>query len=529
MQESMPLVLVLLAALAGVHLLAQRVSTPAPILLAIVGAAVALIPGLPRLRLDPDLILVLFLPPLLYADAFDTSWIDFRRWLRPILMLAVGLVLLTTLVVGLVAHAFMPSIPWAVCFVLGAIVSPTDTVAVQAVIERLHVPRRVTAILGGESLVNDATGLVGVQVGVAVALSGAFEAKALAYEFAWVAGGGIAVGLAAGSLFAVANRFIREARILFVLSLLSPYMAFLAAHALGTSGVLAVVIAGFVVAWRIHTVPAKARVELYSTWEMMVFVLSGLCFVFIGLETPELLMNAHASETSVFAAGLAVSATVIVTRIVWCIPNSYIPAWLSRSLRAREGGYPQIKNVALVSWCGVRGIVSLAAALSLPHVLDDGSPFPGREEVIACTLVVILVTLILQGSTLIPLIRLLGLRDDDDSAHEICAAREAVLAAGIARLDAYCSETSCPISVHHWRTSMADELVTLREEDEEARQLASTRLSVSKDVHREVARAQAGALLALRDAGTINDNTYMHLQLELDRQSMVTADAVPTR
>lgn len=522
MQESLPLVLVLLAVLAGVHLLAQRVTTPAPILLAIAGGLVALIPGLPRMELDPDLILVLFLPPLLYADAFDTSWIDFRRWLRPILMLAIGLVILTSLVVGLVAHSFMPSMPWAVCFVLGAIVSPTDTVAVQAVIERLHVPRRVTAILGGESLVNDATGLVGVQVGVAVALSGAFEAKALALEFAWVAGGGIAVGLAAGVAFAQANRFIREPRVLFVLSLLSPYFAFLTAHALGTSGVLAVVIAGFVVAWRIHTVPAKARVELYATWEMLVFVLNGLCFVFIGLETPRLLREAHATDSSVFVAGLAVSAAVIVTRIVWCLPNSYLPFWLSRSLREREGGYPPLQNVTLVSWCGVRGVVSLAAALSIPHMLDDGSPFPGRNQVIACTLVVILVTLIAQGLTLIPLIRLLGIRDDDDTAHEVCAAREAVLAAGIARLDEYCSETSCPISVHHWRTAMADELVTIRDEDEEERKLASTRLAVSLDVHREVARAQANALLALRDQGKINDNTYMELQLELDRRSIVT-------
>mgnify|MGYP000195989289 CR=1 FL=1 len=517
MQESMPLVLVLLGVIAAVHLLAQRVTTPAPILLALGGALVALIPGLPHLELDPDLILVLFLPPLLYADAFNTSWIDFKRWLRPILMLAFGLVALTTLVVGLVAHAFLPELPWAVCFVLGAVVSPTDTVAVQAVIERLHVPRRVTAILGGESLVNDATGLVGVQVGVAVVLSGAFEAQSLVLVFSWVVIGGVAVGLAAGVLFSLANRFIRETRVLFVLSLVSPYLAFLVAHQLGTSGVLAVVIAGFVVAWRIHTVPPRARIELYSTWEMFVFVLNGLCFVIIGLQTPYLLLETNAANPVVFKAGLAVSAAVIVTRIAWVFPGAYLPLLFSKSLRAKEGGYPPARGVVLASWCGVRGIISLAAALSVPRFLDDGSPFPGRNVVIACTLVVILVTLIAQGLTLQPLIKLLGLRADEDSAQEVRSAREAVLSAGIARLDAYCSETSCPISVHHWRSLMADELVTLRDADGERGKRAASRLAVSNEVRREVTKAQESTLLELRDGEKINDNTFLDLQLELDR------------
>lgn len=518
MQESLPLVLVLLAALAVVHLVAQRLSTPPPILLAIAGAIVALIPGLPRLELDPDLILVLFLPPLLYADAFDTSWIDFRRWIRPILMLAFGLVALTTLVVGLVAHALLPELPWAVCFVLGAIVSPTDTVAVQAVIERLHVPRRVTAILGGESLVNDATGLVGMQVGVAVMLSGAFEAKSIAVEFAWVVVGGVAVGLAAGLLFSLANRHIREPRILFVLSLLSPYLAFLVAHELGTSGVLAVVIAGFVVAWRIHTVPPRARVELYSTWELFVFVLNGLCFLIIGLETPYLLVETNVTSPAVFHAALCVSAAVILVRVAWMFPAAYVPLLLSRRLREREGGYPKVQGVVLASWCGVRGVVSLAAALSVPRFLDDGAPFPGRDAIVACTLVVILVTLVAQGLTLQPLIRLLGLRADDDTAHEVCQARETVLTAGIARLDEFCSETSCPLSVHHWRTLMADELATIRAEDTESARAAAGRLAVSNEVRREVSRAQSRALLELRDRGTINDNTYLELQLEIDRR-----------
>ena len=517
---------VLLAVLVVGQLVSRKVRAPVPVILAILGACVSWVPWLSREPLDPDLILFLVLPPLLYAEAFEASWTDFRRWLRPILMLAVGLVLFTTVVVGVVVHAVLPQMPWPVCFILGAIVSPTDTVAVQAIIERLHVPRRVTAILGGESLVNDATGLLGVQLGVAVLLSGAFQAKAVVFQFAWIAAGGVAIGIAAGLLFALINRIVRDVSALFVLSIVSPYTAFLVAHQLGTSGVLAVVVAGFVVSWRVHTIPAVARVELYSTWNMLVFVLNGACFVVIGLVAPRLYLETKiAAGPEVFLAAMLVAAAVIAARIVWVLPMAYVPLFFSRAFRQREGGYPPWKGVTLASWCGLRGVISLAAALSLPRLIHE-APFPARDAVVACTVIVILVTLVVQGLTLEPLVRLLGIPSDEDSAAEVLQARETVLAAGIARLDEYCSETSCPISVHHWREAMADELAILREEDEEQRRLAKTRVEVSKEVRREVARAEEAALLELRDSGVINDKTYLDLQLDLDRQNM---EGMPVR
>jgi len=516
----LPLLIALLSALAFASLLAPRLRVPQPVLLALVGGALAFVPGVPRAPLDPALILAYFLPPLLYADAFHTSWADFRRWLRPIVMLAVGLVAFTILTVGLTAKWFLPQLPWAACFLLGAIVSPTDTVAVQAVLERLRVPRRLTAILGGESLVNDATGLVGVQLCLAVLINGVFDAGEVAIDFVEVAGGGAVVGLAVGAVFAMANRIVRERTVLLVLSLLAPYLAMQVATALGFSGVLAVVVAGFVVAWRVHSVPPDARVELYTTWDMLVFVLNGLCFLFVGLETPHLLreMRVHESEHLV-RTGLVVSLVVILTRVAWMYPAAYLPLFLSPRLRAHEGGYPSVRGVTLASWCGVRGAVSLAAALALPTTLD-GAPFDGRDEIVACTLVVILVTLLLQGSTLSTLVRLFGLREDEDTVVERRAAREAILEAGIARLDAFCSETSCPLAVHHFREHMADELASLRALDDEQRASARTRLAVSVEVHREVARAQAAALLGLRDRGAINDQTYLALQLELDKQAL---------
>lgn len=519
MSELLPIVVALLATVVLSNVVAPRVRLPEPVVLALAGLAIAFVPGLPDAPLDPELILYVFLPPLLYADAFATSWVDFRRWLRPILMLAIGLVAATILVVGLVAKAFLPELPWAACFVLGAVVSPTDTVAVQAVLERLRIPRRATAILGGESLVNDATGLVGVQLGVALVLTGAFEASTLLGTFALVAGGGVAVGAACGSLFAWLNRHVRGTTTLFALSLLAPFLAFALAGALGASAVLAVVVAAFVVAWRIHEVPPASRLDLYSTWQLVAALLNGVCFVFIGLETPRVVRaTAIADSGELLTAGLAVGAAVILVRFAWVFPFAYLPLALSPRTREREGGYPPWRSVVLAGWCGVRGVISLAAALALPETLPDGSPFPGRDAILACTLAVIVLTLFLQGTTLHPLIRWLGLREDARTGEEERTARESVLRAGIERLDLFCSEVSCPVSVHRWREQLADELATMRHEDEGERALAASRLAVSREVRLAVAEAQSVELLRLRDAGDIDDQTYLALQLEVDRE-----------
>ena len=515
-----PIVLILVAVLAVVAamtLLAPRLHVPPPILLACAGVALAFVPGIHRQRLSPDLILIGFLPPLLYADAFATSWRDFQRWLRPITMLAVGLVAATILSVGLVAHQVMPDLPWSACFLLGAVVSPTDTVAVQSVLERLRIPRRMTAVLGGESLVNDATGLVGVQLGVAVVLQGAFSTGAMLGRFVWVAGVGIGVGVTVGALAALLNRRVREAPVLFTLSLLAPYLAYVTALELEASGVLAVVASGFLVAWRIHHIPSQSRVRLYAGWEFLEFLLNGFCFVYIGMEAPYVLrLMADSGECRLWA-GLLVSGAVIATRVLWCLPMAYLPLWLWPRLRAREGGYPPLRSVLVVSWCGVRGAVSLAAALALPAIDNEGFPFPGRDAIEACTLAVILCTLLLQGLTLHPLVKLLRIPDDPGTEEEARRAREQVLQAGIARLDAFCSEHSCPVAVHRYREAMADQLAALEATDAAVRSEAAQRLAVSQEVRREVHAAQEAALLLLRNRGQINDQLYSELLLELDR------------
>lgn len=521
MPETLNFVTLVLATLAVVTLLAPRLRLPQPLALALAGVGLAFIPEARAVAagLDPNLILLGFLPPLLYADAWQTSWRDFRRWLRPILMLAVGLVALTILSVGLVAKWCLPELPWVACFLLGAIVSPTDTVAVQAVIERLRVPRRMTAIVGGESLVNDATGLVGVQIAVVVALQGAFSWVDVTLQFAWVAGVGIAIGVATGLVFARANRYLRDPSVAFTVSLLAPYLAFAVATRLAVSGVLAVVVAGAIVAWRVHYIAPATRVQLRATWAQLMFVLNGLCFLYVGVKSPCLLARAAEAGAQLWQAGLAVTAAVILTRMLWCWPNAYLPLWLWPRLRAREGGYPAPNGVLLVSWCGVRGAVSLAAALALPDTAGDG-PFPGRDAIVACTLAVILATLVLQGGTLFPLVKLLGLRDDGTSASELRAARERLLESGIGRLDAFCSEQSCPVAVHRFRESMVEELASLRADDAAERSQASQRLAVSREVRLAVVQAQEQALVRMRDAAAIDDQAYNSLLLELDHTQL---------
>jgi CPA1 family monovalent cation:H+ antiporter len=516
----LPDLVAILGLIALASIVAPRVSLPAPVLLALAGIGWALIPGLAPPVIDPHIVLSVFLPPLLYADAWRASWRDFRRWLRPILSLAIGLVAFTILCVGIAARWLMPTLPWAVCFLIGAIVSPTDTVAVHSVLSRLRLPRRVTAIIGGESLINDATGLLGVQLALTAILTGVFEAGAIATEFARIAGLGLVTGLAVGLVAVGLNARLRGTAVLFVCSLFAPYLAFAVADAMGASGVLAVVVAGFVASWRIDLIAPESRVEITADWEVLTFILNALMFLFVGLAIPQSLSDRSAMMPGLQGSGLAIGAVVILSRFVWFWPAAYIPLWLSPRLRAREGGYPEPRAVVVAQWCGIRGAVSLAAALALPSTLPNGAPFPGRAAIEAAVLVTILVTLLGHGATLGALVRWLRLPNDPTTEDETNKAREAMLAAGIARLDEYCSDKSCPIAVYRYREVMSDRLAELREIEDSKRKHAKRRLEVSREVRRAVWQAETTALLRLRDAGGINDRDHQELQLEIDREHL---------
>jgi CPA1 family monovalent cation:H+ antiporter len=356
-----------------------------------------------------------------------------------------------------------------------------------------------------------------VELATVVVLTGAFEASATGLLFARIAGLGIVIGAAVGWTAATINYYARGTQLLFALSLLAPYLAYFLAEQVGASGVLAVVIAGFVASWRIHYITPESRVELYSSWDHLSFMLNAVMFLFVGLETPHRLKQAIDTVPGILGIAVIVSVTVIGARLVWMFPAAYLPLWFSWRLRAREGGYPDARAVILGAWCGVRGAVSLAAALSIPVLLSDGEPFPGRAEIVACTLVVIVVTLIGQGVTLVPLVRRLGLSDADPADLEVHRAREAMLSAGIARLDAFCSEESCPIAVYRLREAMSDQLASLQSENGMVRTEALRRLAVDEDVRRAVYQAKTDALLSLREHGALNDRAHQQLQLDLDR------------
>jgi monovalent cation/hydrogen antiporter len=393
-------VLALLVAVLVLSVLARKLRLPPAAAFILGGAALALTPGVPALELDPGLVLVLFLPPLLMSSAFLTVWRDFRANIVPILMLAVGAVLFTTLVVGVVAHAVVPGLPWAVCFALGAIVSPPDAVAAEAVLERVNLPKRLVALLQGESLLNDAAGLVLFRFAVAAALTGTFHAGEAAAVFAGVTLGGIAVGVVVGLASSFVLRRIREVDFAITVTLLAPWAAYIGGEQAGASGVLATVVAGMVIGWRQHEdMSAAIRLRSRAFWGVMVFVLESLVFILIGLSLRGVLARIGSAADAAVLLGIAaaVVASVVLARFAWIFAS----VWVRRALPGNHFR-PSYAAATVASWAGMRGVVTLAAALSLPDAL------PGRDTVIFVAFVVILVTVLVQGSTLGPLIRMLG-------------------------------------------------------------------------------------------------------------------------
>ena len=402
----------LLIVVAALAMLAKKLALPYPVLLVIGGLALGFVPGLPPVQLEPEMVFLFLLPPLLYPAAVYTSWRDFRANLSPISLLAIGLVLFTTAFVAMVAHALM-GLPWPAAFVLGAIISPTDAVAATAITDRLRVPRRIVTILDGESLVNDATALVAYRFALAAMMSGTFSLSEASVRFVLVALGGTGIGLAIGWLAAQLQRRLNDPPVQITISLLTPFAAYIPAERSHVSGVLAVVASGMVLGWRgplVYT--SRTRLNLYVFWEMIVFLLNGLAFVLIGLQLPRIL---HApsgrSLQQLIWHGALISGAAITVRIAWVFTSTYLLHLLNIS-PGKKDPYPAWQNVAIVAWTGMRGVVSLAAALAVPLTLADDTPFPGRDYILFVTFCVILATLVLQGLSLPALIRRLGVMDD---------------------------------------------------------------------------------------------------------------------
>jgi monovalent cation/hydrogen antiporter len=429
--------LVLLALLISVVALlvsAPVLRIPYPILLVLGGLALGFVPGIPALQLPPEVVLVAVLPPLLYSSAFFTSLRDLRANARAIGILAIGLVVATTCTVAVVAHAAIDGLSWSAAFVLGAVVAPTDPLAATAIMRRLGVRRRLVSIVESESLVNDGTALVLYRVAVVAVVSGTFSVWDASWRFAWSVLGGIGIGLVAGFLIAAVRRRLDNPPVEVTISLMTGYAAFIPANAAGASGVLAAVTAGVYLGWRTPELTSvQTRLQGFAIWEILHFVLNTLLFALVGLQLSRILdtlTGRSARELALYA--LLVTGTVIVTRIMWLPVFTHLPRWLWNS--ARTPAKP-LSHTFLISWSGMRGAVSLAAALAIPLTTDAGGVFPDRDLIIFLTFCVILGTLVVQGLSLPLVIRMLRIEPDHTEEAEDAKARIRAAEAALVRLD----------------------------------------------------------------------------------------------
>jgi Na+/H+ antiporter len=513
-------ILCLLLAILGLELAARWLRLPPAAAFILGGAALALIPGVPDIVLDPDLVIVLFLPPLLMSGAYFTVWREFRDNLSGILLLAVGAVVFTTLLVGLVAHWAVPGLPWAVCFALGAIVSPPDAVAAEAVLERLSLPRRMTAVLQGESLLNDAAGLVLFRFAVAAALTGTFSIGQATLAFGMLAVGGVVVGAVVGYAGNLVLRRLHDTQLAITVTLLLPWAAYIGGERLHVSGVLAVVTTGLILGWYQHaTLSASTRIRASAFWAVMIFLLESLVFILIGLSLRGVLGRlgglADAAETLMVPVAAVIGA-VVLSRFAWVFGSDLLQR-LKRRWRPQPGPAPSLVVATVMSWAGMRGVVSLAAALSLPEDL------PGRDFVLAATFGVILATVLVQGSTLGPLIRLLRLSGGDDLAPGQMSSEVAWSRMAQVQLAAVAAESRQPdgsdrhprlLEQYSYRARIS---VSYAEDKESHRPLEIEHYTV---VLRAIEAGRA-EILRMHRAGEIHDSVLSEMERDLDLQQMV--------
>jgi monovalent cation/hydrogen antiporter len=507
----------LLVAVALLLVAAQFVRVPYPILLVVGGLGLGFVPGIPAIELPPDLVLVAVLPPLLYGLAFFTSLRDLRENVGPISLLAFGLVLTTVLAVAAVAHLLIPDLGWPGAFVLGAILSPTDPTAATAIAERLGLPRRLVSLIEGESLVNDGTALVAYKFAVAAVVTGSFSLADAAGSFVLNVIGGIAIGLGVGFLIRQLRRRLDDPPLEITISLLSGYFAYLPAQAAGVSGVLAAVTVGLYMGW--HTpelTTAQTRLQGIAVWEILFFVLNSLLFALVGLQLPGILdaLSGRSTGTLIGYAAL-VTAVVIAARFLWVFPGTYATAFIRR--RGRQIPNPG-KSATVLAWSGMRGAVSLAAALALPFTTDAGHPFPNRPLIIFLTFAVILGTLVIQGLSLPAVVALLGLEDDRRAEKEESKARLYAAEAALARLEELAEEDWVrEDTLERLRGMFGFRRERFRSRfDPESDGAAEDRSAAFQRLMRELLDAERRAVLELRRNRRIDDDVMRRVVRDLD-------------
>lgn len=506
-------------------LVAYYVSVPYPIVLVIGGLLLGFVPGIPNVELAPDLVLVIFLPPLLYGASFFSSLRDLRANLRPIASLSVGLVVATMGIVGVVAHEVIDDLSWAAAFTLGAVLAPTDPVAATAIAGRLGAPQRFVTVVEGEALINDATALILFKFAVAAVVAGSFSAPEAIGEFILSSGGGIVVGVGVAWVIAKVRKPIDDPLTEISISLLSPFLAYLPANAMNVSGVLAAVTAGIWLGWRAPVlVTPETRLQSTAVWQVLMFVLNAALFILLGTQLPGIIEGVSERYTAaqLLGWGAAVTGTVIGVRFLWVGSRAVYDRARRSQIRELKNPIPPLGEEFLVAFTGMRGAVSLAAALSIPAVTDAGEPFPGRDLIILIVYMVILVTIVGQGLALSPIIKLLGLSDPGTNEAKEAKARLKAAKAAIARLDELGSEAWVGEDTATRMKGLYEFRIRrfkARFDDEDDGELEN-RSQAYQRLRREALDAERRELIRLRDIGFIHSDVLHKIERDLDLEDL---------
>jgi CPA1 family monovalent cation:H+ antiporter len=501
--------------------LARKLQTPYPIVLVIAGLFLSFIPGIPKISLNPDAIFLVVLPPLLYAAAWLTSWRDFKFNLVSILLLAFGLVGFTVLGVAATAAWLFPGFDWRLGFALGAVVATTDAIAATSIAKRLGLPQRIVDILEGESLVNDATGLLALEFAIAMVVDGRTPTLAEgAIRLTYLIAAGLVIGVLLGLVVEWFERRIDDGPIEIVVSILTPYAAYLAAESVRASGVLAVVACGLYLSRQSSEFfSASVRIQTSAVWDSLTFVVNGLVFVLIGLQLPHVLSGIRGySLRELLLYGAFFSAMVIVLRLLWMFPGAKLAYFIRTRLLRQTYPKPTAKQIFVIGWTGMRGVVALAAAIALPEVLSDGSPFPQRNLIIFLTFSVIFVTLVLQGLSLPPLIRALGLVGKGGTEDEEEEARRIITSTALSHLESARGEDLADFAAVYDDLSRryTRRLASLSKETSDDDGMSNQELARYRKILGELLRLERKTALRLRNEGRINDAVLRKIEHELD-------------
>lgn len=522
LENKLLLIITLLFVVSMLAMLSEKLRISYPIFLVIAGLGISLIPNIPHIELDPDIVFIIFLPPLLYSAAWNTSWNDFWRRRRPIGMLAFGLVFCTASAIALVSHAMIPNFSLALGFLLGGIVSPPDAIAAASVLQGIKIPKVISTVLEGESLVNDASSLIVFRFALMSIVTGQFVWWQAGLDFFTVSAGGILIGLLIAHIVYLLHRCLPTTpSIDTAITLITPYLIYITAEHFHCSGVLAVVSGGLFLSFRSQDIFSySSRLQVVSVWQTLVFLLNGIVFILIGLQLPGIIKGLDGySVGEVIGYACIISLLTIVIRILWVFPGAYLPRFLSKRIRTTEEN-PGWKSVFIVAWSGMRGVVSLASALAVPLTLQNGQSFPHRNLILFITFIVILVTLVLQGLSLSFIVKKLKIEVHDNEGQQQKAIRLRLAVAVMDFIETEYADDAAQIDAFNRVKGRYERMIEiagknlLNEESKESN--APTFLPRYRKFLLEIVAVRRKELEAIRHEKRYSDELIRNTEFELD-------------